>query len=50
MSEMNLPYELIANLVRLRLGKNYSINPFSHLEQVPKPRKGNSLQIGGYSQ
>ena len=39
-TEMNFPYELIANLLRLRLGKKYSINPFGHLEQVPKPKKG----------
>jgi hypothetical protein len=37
--EMNMPYELMANLLRLRLGKKYAINPFEHLEPVPKKGK-----------
>jgi hypothetical protein len=37
-TEMNLPYELMANLLRLRLGKKYTINPFAHLYQTPKKK------------
>lgn len=29
--EMNLPYELLANLLRLRLGLKYAIDPLGHL-------------------
>jgi len=29
LTEMDLPYALVANLLRLRLGKKYDINPFS---------------------
>jgi hypothetical protein len=31
MIEMNGPYELLANLLRLRLGQRYSIHPLEHL-------------------
>lgn len=33
-TEMDLPYALLANLLRLRLGEKYSINPFYDLVQV----------------
>ena len=32
-TEMNFPYGLMANLLRLRLGKKYAIEPFGHLDQ-----------------
>ena len=32
-TEMNFPYGLMANLLRLRLGKKYAIEPFGHLYQ-----------------
>jgi hypothetical protein len=30
-TEMNLPYELLANLLRLKIGKKYSTEPLGHL-------------------
>jgi len=30
-TEMNLPYELLANLLRLRVGGRYAMHPFAHL-------------------
>jgi hypothetical protein len=33
MIEMSVPYELLANLLRLRLGLKYSIHPLSHLNK-----------------
>lgn len=41
--EMNMPYELIANLLRVRLGRKYVIQPFRHLEPVPKKGKKPTL-------
>jgi hypothetical protein len=37
-TEMDFPYELMANLLRLRLGKKYAINPFEHLYPHPKKK------------
>ena len=37
-TEMNFPYELMANLLRLRLGKKYAIEPFGHLYQKPNKK------------
>lgn len=34
--EMSGPYDLLANLLRLRLGKKYSIEPLAHLNSVRK--------------
>jgi hypothetical protein len=34
MIEMSFPYELLANLLRLRLGLKYSIRPLAHLNKV----------------
>jgi len=44
--EMNVPYELLANLLRLRLGHKYAINPFSHLGTpiVRKTKQGRVLR------
>jgi hypothetical protein len=40
-TEMDLPYELVANLLRLRIGKKYDTNPFSHLARfVGKKEEG----------
>jgi len=40
-TEMDLPYELVANLLRLRLGKKYDIDPFSHLARyIGKKQEG----------
>jgi hypothetical protein len=36
MTEMDFPYELMANLLRLRLGMKYCISPFAHLYPAPK--------------
>jgi hypothetical protein len=30
-TEMNFPYDLVANLLRLRLGRKYCMSPFAHL-------------------
>jgi hypothetical protein len=38
MTEMDFPYELMANLLRLRLGKKYCTSPFAHLYQAPKKK------------
>lgn len=42
--EMNLPYDLLANLLRLRTGKKYSTEPFAHL-RTPIIRKKTLKQI-----
>ena len=34
MIEMSVPYELLANLLRLRLGMKYSIHPLAHLNKL----------------
>ena len=34
MIEMSVPYELLANLLRLRIGMKYSIHPLAHLNRV----------------
>jgi hypothetical protein len=34
MIEMSVPYEFLANLLRLRLGMKYSIQPLAHLNQI----------------
>ena len=34
MIEMSVPYELLANLLRLRMGMKYSIDPLAHLNKV----------------
>jgi hypothetical protein len=34
MIEMSVPYELLANLLRLRLGMKYSIEPLAHLNKI----------------
>lgn len=41
LTEMDFPYSLIANLLRLRAGKKYDISPFLDLA-VPKKRKKKS--------
>jgi hypothetical protein len=40
MIEMNVPYELLANLLRVRLGMRYSTDPLSHLDRFnPKTKR-----------
>ena len=34
MIEMNAPYELLANALRLRMGKKYSMHPLAHLNKL----------------
>ena len=34
MIEMSVPYELLANLLRLRIGMKYSIDPLAHLNKL----------------
>lgn len=45
-TEMNLPYELIANLLHLRLGRKYAIEPFGVLYRKPtkKPKVPSFMQ------
>ena len=43
--EMNFPYELLANLLRLRLGQKYSINPFSHLDRAVSKKKNGTKRV-----
>jgi hypothetical protein len=43
-TEMNFPYELLANLIRLHLGKKYCMNPLAHLMR-PITRKVNGIQV-----
>jgi hypothetical protein len=43
--EMNFPYELLANLLRLRLGLKYSMDPLSHLNRVINKKSVKTVQI-----
>jgi hypothetical protein len=43
-TEMNFPYELVANLLRLHLGMNYCMHPFAHLDR-PITKKVNGVKI-----
>jgi hypothetical protein len=43
LTEMDLPYMLVANLLRLRLGNKYHIDPFHDLAQRRSPKKGRSF-------
>ncbi|MEO8052209.1 MAG: hypothetical protein ABI833_17505 [Acidobacteriota bacterium] len=40
LTEMDLPYMLLANLLRLRIGNKYHIDPFHDLAKQRKPSKG----------
>jgi hypothetical protein len=42
--EMNFPYELLSNLLRLRVGLKYSIGPLSHLDR-PIEKKVNGVKV-----
>lgn len=42
--EMGFPYELLANLLRLRVGLKYSINPLSHLDR-PVEKNVNGVRV-----
>ena len=42
--EMDFPYELLANLLRLRLNLKYTMNPFSHLNR-PIDKKINGVRM-----
>jgi len=42
--EMDFPYELLANLLRLRVGLKYSIHPFAHLDR-PIEKKINGVKV-----
>lgn len=44
MIEMSAPYELLANLLRLRLGLKYSVEPLAHLNRVK------DIKVGGVKQ
>lgn len=39
MIEMNVPYELLANLLRVQLGMRYSTDPLSHLDRYDPKKK-----------
>jgi hypothetical protein len=43
LTEMDLPYMLVANLLRLRLGKKYHVDPFQDLAQRRPPKKGQAF-------
>ena len=43
--EMNLPYELLANLLRLRIGQKYAIDPFAHLRTPITAKEGGVKRI-----
>jgi hypothetical protein len=43
-TEMNFPYELVANLLRLHLGLNYCMHPFGYLDR-PITKKLNGVKI-----
>jgi hypothetical protein len=43
-TEMNFPYELVANLLRLHLGMNYCMHPFAHLDR-PITKRVNGVKI-----
>jgi hypothetical protein len=43
LTEMDLPYVLVANLLRLRSGKKYHVEPFHDLAQKRPPKKGQAL-------
>jgi hypothetical protein len=42
-TEMNLPYVLLANLLRLRLGHKYTMDPFGDLARVTGKKDGGTL-------
>jgi hypothetical protein len=44
MIEMSVPYELLANLLRLRMGMKYSVEPLSHLNRV-ETAKVNGVKV-----
>lgn len=39
-TEMNMPYDLLANLLRLRIGKKYCTDPFAHLATSRNVKRG----------
>ena len=43
LTEMDLPYTIVANLLRLRIGKNYDDDPFRGLIVVQKRKNGKVL-------
>jgi hypothetical protein len=43
LTEMDLPYVLIANLLRLRCGEKYHLEPFHDLAQKRPPKKGRAF-------
>lgn len=44
MIEMSVPYELLANLLRLRMGMKYSIGPLAHLNKL-RDAKVNGVKV-----
>jgi hypothetical protein len=44
-TEMNLPYVLLANLLRLRLGQKYAMDPFADLATVVGKKRGGALRL-----
>ena len=43
LTEMDLPYVLLANLLRLRIGEKYHLEPFHGLEQKRPTKKGQAF-------
>jgi hypothetical protein len=43
LTEMDLPYLVVANLLRLRMGSKYHIDPFHDLAQTRLPKKGRAF-------
>ncbi len=42
-TEMNLPYALLANLLRLRIGHKYTMDPFGDLARIAGKKRGGRL-------
>lgn len=43
--EMSMPYDLLANLLRLKLGKRYAMHPLAHLNERYGGKNGKPLRV-----
>lgn len=43
--EMSMPYDLLANLLRLKLGKSYVMQPLAHLNERSGGKNGKPLRV-----
>jgi hypothetical protein len=44
MIEMSVPYDVLANLLRIRLGMKYAMAPFAHLNKI-RTEKNNGVKV-----